>query len=212
MGRNIVSVASNKSHSCKSCDGGDQSGPKEVMMPPMNDPRIISLHGEVNEYSISSVIAQLLYLANLSRQPIYLIISTYGGSVDEMFSLYDVIKALPCPVCTIGLGKIMSAGVLLLAAGKKGNRLISKSSRIMMHPISGGAEGNIFDIMNESQEMLRIHDLMIESLVKETKMSSKEINKIFASGHDFYVAAEKAIEYGIVDGFLGESKTCQVNT
>jgi ATP-dependent Clp protease protease subunit len=82
--------------------------------------RIIYLSGEVNEHSIAQVIAGIVILANQdNRAPITLLVSTYGGSVDEMFSLYDVIKHVSCPIHTIGLGKVMSAGVLLLASGKK---------------------------------------------------------------------------------------------
>ena len=63
--------------------------------------RIVVLHGDVNEHTIAAVISQLLQLANVSRKPIHLVVSTYGGSVDEMFSLYDTIKFLPCPVHTM---------------------------------------------------------------------------------------------------------------
>ena len=113
----------------------------------VDNTRIVYLHGEVSEHSIAIVIAQLLHLANLNRNPIYLVVSTYGGSVDEMFSLYDILKFLPCPVHTVALGKVMSAGVLLLASGVKGKRLIGGSSRIMVHPISGGVMGNVFEPM-----------------------------------------------------------------
>src|SRR5574343_563787 len=111
--------------------------------------RLVVLHGDVNEFSISMVVAQMLHLASLNHKPIHLIISTYGGSVDEMFTLYDTIKFLPCPVHTIALGKVMSAGVLLLASGTKGKRMIGRSARIMMHPVSGGAVGNVFEVMND---------------------------------------------------------------
>jgi ATP-dependent Clp protease protease subunit len=166
--------------------------------------RIVVLHGDVNEHTISHVIVQLLQLANQNHKPIHLVISTYGGSVDEMFSLYDTIKFLPCPVHTIALGKVMSAGVLLLASGVKGKRLIGKSARIMIHPISGGVYGNVFEAINEVKEHERLQSLMAEALQKETKMSREEIDNIMKAGHDWYLTPEEAIRMGIVDGYIGE--------
>src|SRR4051812_38599097 len=94
-------------------------GLEQIILPSLqSNDRIVYLSGEVNEHTIANVIVQLLSMANQSNKPIHLVVSTYGGSVDEMFSLYDAIKFLPCPVHTIGLGKIMSAGVLLLASGQ----------------------------------------------------------------------------------------------
>lgn len=168
--------------------------------------RIVVLHGDVNEHTISSVIAQLLHLANINQKPIHLVVSTYGGSVDEMFSLYDAIKFLPCQVHTIALGKVMSAGVLLLAAGEKGKRLIGRSARIMMHPVSGGAYGNVFEVLNESKEHQRLHDMMVDALVRETSMDVAQIQKIMKSGHDFYITADEAIKMGIVDRIVGDVK------
>lgn len=166
--------------------------------------RIVMLHGTVTEESIATCIVQLLYLANQNRNPIHLVISTYGGSVDEMFSLYDTIKFLPCPVHTVALGKVMSAGVLLLAAGVKGKRLIGKSARIMIHPIWGGTEGNVFQQMTSAKEAVRMQNLMVDALKVETKMSPSEIKKVMNSGHDFYLTAYDAIKAGIVDKFAGE--------
>lgn len=172
--------------------------------------RIVVLHGDVNEHTISSVIAQLLHLANLNRKPIHLVVSTYGGSVDEMFSLYDTIKVLPCPVHTIALGKVMSAGVLLLAAGEKGRRLIGRSARIMMHPVSGGVYGNVFEVLHETKEHRRLHDLMVEALEAETKMKRADIQKIMKAGHDFYITADDAIKLGIVDRMIGDKRSKKV--
>lgn len=180
---------------------------EQLMMAQQPDnSRIVVLHGDVNEHTISSVIAQLLHLANMSRKPIHMVVSTYGGSVDEMFSLYDTIKFLPCPVHTIALGKVMSAGVLLLASGEKGKRLIGRSARIMMHPVSGGMYGNVFEILNESKEHTRLHDLMVNALESETKMKRSDVQKIMKAGHDYYITAEEAIKLGIVDRIVGDTK------
>lgn len=166
--------------------------------------RIVVLHGDVNELSISSVIVQLLQLANQNHKPIHLLISTYGGSVDEMFSLYDTIRFLPCPVHTIALGKVMSAGVLILASGVKGHRLIGRSARIMIHPISAGVFGNVFEAMNEVNEHQRLQKLMVDAMREETTMSSKQIEKIMQAGHDYFMTPEQAVEFGIVDKIVGD--------
>jgi len=168
--------------------------------------RLVVLNGEVNENSISMVVAQMLHLASQSTKPIHLVISTYGGSVDEMFTLYDTIKFLPCPVYTIALGKVMSAGVLLLASGAKGKRMIGKSARIMMHPVSGGVAGNVFEVLNDTKEHKRLHDLMVDSIVKESKATKKQIDDIMKSGHDVFLLPEEAIKLGIVDKIIGEKE------
>ena len=176
----------------------------QSMPPQSNDSRIVMLHSEINEHTIAFVISQLFHLASQNHKPIHLVISTYGGSVDEMLSLYDVIKFLPCPVHTIALGKVMSAGVLLLASGVKGSRMIGKSARIMIHPVSGTVGGDVFTVQNEANEQRRLHDLMIDCLCKETKMSKKVIDEIMKAGHDYFMLPTDAIKMGIVDKVIGE--------
>jgi len=165
--------------------------------------RIVYLAGEVSEQSIAHVTATIIALANQDKtSPIKLIISTYGGSVDEMFSLYDVMKYVPCPVHTIAIGKVMSAGVLLVAAGSKGNRLIGRSTRIMVHPISAGVEGTVFTMENEMAETRRMQQLMEELLLAETKMSKAQLTQIMKRGHDTYLTANEAVKLGIVDAIF----------
>jgi ATP-dependent Clp protease, protease subunit len=181
-------------------------GLERMLSAQADNTRIVYLHSEVTEHSIANVIAQLLHLANLNRNPIYLIVSTYGGSVDEMFSLYDIIKFLPCPIHTVALGKVMSAGVLLLAAGVKGKRLMGASARIMIHPMSGGVIGNIFELENQTQEARRLQTLMCQRLVKETTMSKKQVeDEIMKPMLDYHLTPQQAIKLGIVDRIIGES-------
>jgi len=166
--------------------------------------RVVFLHGDVTEQAIAGVIAQLLSLATISTKPIHLVLSTYGGSIDEMFSLYDTIKFLPAPVYTVALGKVMSAGVLLLASGAKGKRLIGASSRVMIHPVSGGALGNVFEVENQTKEMRALHDRMVAMLAKETKMKRKFLeDAVMKRKVDHFVTPEQAIELGIADKVIG---------
>jgi len=165
--------------------------------------RIVYLAGEVSEQSIAHVTATIIALANIDKSsPIKLIISTYGGSVDEMFSLYDVIKYIPCPVHTIAIGKVMSAGVLLVASGSKGNRLIGRNTRLMIHPISAGQEGTVFQMRNELAETSRMQALMEQLLVSETKMSKVAVANLMKKGHDTYITAKEAVKLGIVDAIF----------
>jgi ATP-dependent Clp protease protease subunit len=201
MGRSIAKAT-------KSPAAGKSNSIEELMM--MQNPyqgadaRLVVLHGEVNEQSICNVIVQLLQLANQNHKPIHLVLSTYGGSVDEMFSLYDTIRFLPCPVHTIALGKVMSAGVLLLASGVKGKRMIGRSARIMIHPISGGIGGNVFEAMNEMKEFERLQELMSTALQNETTMKKEEIDSLMKAGHDCFLTPEQAIKMGIVDKIIGD--------
>jgi ATP-dependent Clp protease protease subunit len=177
---------------------------ERVVASQVDNTRIVYLHSEVSEHSIANVVAQLLHLANLNRNPIYLVVSTYGGSIDEMFSLYDVIKFLPCPVHTVALGKVMSAGVLLLAAGVKGKRLMGASARIMMHPLSGGVYGNIFEMEHQTQEARRLQELMVTALVKETRMTRKQVEEtVMKPMLDYFLTPQQAIKFGIVDKVMG---------
>ena len=194
MGRQVLSNSKNNADESivvQSLQTGDSS-------------RMVVLHGDVNEASISMVVAQLLHLASQNNKPIHLVISTYGGSVDEMFMLYDTIKFLPCPIHTVALGKVMSAGVLLLASGTKGKRMIGKNARIMIHPVSGGVMGNIFEVINDTKEHKRLQDQMVDAIVKETNASKSKIEEIMKSGHDVYLLPEEAIKLGIVDKIIGE--------
>jgi ATP-dependent Clp protease protease subunit len=174
------------------------------MLLSQDEDRMIYLAGDVNEITITSVIAQLFSFAKKdSQKPIYVVISTYGGSVDEMFSLYDAIKFVNAPVYTIGIGKIMSAGVLLLASGKKNKRLIGKNARIMIHPIFGGSMGNVFEQQNELNEMKRMQKQLNECLANETEKSLKEIENLMKTRIDTYLTPDEAIKFGIVDNLIG---------
>jgi len=174
-----------------------------VIMGSNDGARIVMLHGDVTEYSIAATIMQLIAYANMNnKKPITLVISTYGGSVDEMFSLYDVIKFLPCPVHTLALGKVMSAGVLLLASGKKGHRTIGSNARIMIHAISGGVGGNVLEILNQSDEIKRMQEQMTKTILAETKFTEKELSDIMNSKGDVYITPEQAVKFGIVDQII----------
>ena len=134
-------------------------------------------------------------------QPIDFIINTPGGSALGMFALYDVMKMVQedCDINTFGLGSVMSAGVLLLAAGTKGNRKIGKNCRVMIHSVQSGTHGASHDIENEVTEIMYTQQQYLAALVKETKMTEKQLDKMMARKMNVYLSAEEAVKFGIAD-------------
>ena len=173
-------------------------------MPHQDEDRIIYLAADMTEYSITNVINQIFVLAKRdAKKPIYLLINSYGGEIDSMFALYDAIKLIEAPIHTIALGKVMSAGVLILASGKRGERSIGANCRVMIHSILGGNYGNVFEQQNNMSEMNRLQKLMEKCLAKETGQTKKKIHKIMKKGQDKYLTAEEAKDLGIVDKIIG---------
>lgn len=165
-----------------------------------DETRLVMLAGTVNQSSISSVIKSLFELEFKSPEtPIHLVIDTYGGSVHSMFSLYNAMQAISSPVYTIGLGKIMSAGVLLLAAGEKGHRKIGQHATVMIHPVSSINHGNIFEMEHDLEETRRLQDLLVEALSDESSLTKKKLEKIMEREKDQYYEADEVISMGIVD-------------
>ena len=170
----------------------------------MGPDRTIFLTGAVEEHTIANVQAMLLgYAAQSASKPVYMVVSTYGGSIDEMFGLYDLIKMLPYPVHTVGIGKVQSAGVLLMAAGEKGHRLIGANASIMMHALSGGMQGSVFELDGTMQECKRQQRLLVSALHDETGMTVQQIEKIMRAGRDYYVTPQEAVKLGIADKLVG---------
>lgn len=172
-------------------------------MVPLPPNRIIYISGDITEQQISAITSTMFVLAGQDpHKPIQLIVSTYGGVIDEMFGMYDVMQFIPCEVQTVGIGKIMSAGVLLLAAGAKGSRQISENSRVMIHSIRGGAVGNIFEIINETDEMKRMQRKLTDLLVKHSSMTVQQVEKYMKAGHDCYITPDEAVKLGLVDTII----------
>ncbi len=169
-----------------------------------DDERIILLSGDISESSIAMASTALLSMANRDRhRPIHMIINTYGGSIDEMYCMYDVMKYVKTPIYTVGLGKIMSAGVLLLAAGTKGKRLIGQNARVMIHSISSGVFGNVFEIMSYAEEVERMQKKYEACLVSETKLETESLNNLMKKTIDQYMTSSDVVKFGIADHIIG---------
>ena len=131
-------------------------------------------------------------------------ISTAGGAADDMFAMYDVMKWVQrsVDISTIGIGKVMSAGVPLLAAGTKGKRFLAENARIMIHNASAGAAGIIPTMEEEINEFKNIQDMYIRLLSENTNMSEKKIRSMLKKKANIYLSAKQAIELGIADHIL----------
>ena len=180
----------------------------------------VYLVGDITEEKSEEILASLLYtsekLTSTSPpsteeedivtiyEPMEIILSTYGGSVVDMFAMYDMIRMLKekHEITITALGKVMSAGVLLLASGSKGKRRIGRNCRVMLHNVSAGYHGTIPNIQNEIKEIEWLQKKYISCLSEETGMSKRKIRKMLEKGVDVYISAEKAVKYGIVDEII----------
>jgi len=182
--------------------------------------RAVSLYGDVEEDSCAPLIFCMLSLRDSGKReelknpedsecketietylPFKFFISTHGGSAHEMFAVYDIMRMVKkdCDIETIGIGKVMSAGVLLLAAGTKGKRKMGKNCRVMLHPVSAASIGDISDLENDTQEIKWLQKQYLEGLVENTDMSEKHVKKLFKKKTNTYLSAKEALKCGIVD-------------
>ena len=173
------------------------------------DLRIVGLFSNVDEEKVSELVTGLLYMNALNkaekeedkRKDIDFYVSTCGGSADDMFALYDIMKDVQktTDISTIGMGKVMSAGVLILASGTHGKRKIGKNCRVMIHSVAAGNHGELNHMINELEEIKNMQEMYIKCLVSETKMTETVLRNMLERGVNVYLTAEEAVEYGIAD-------------
>ena len=169
----------------------------------LND-RIIMLNEEVNNVTAGLVVAQLLFLEGQDPdKDISLYINSPGGSLTAGMAIYDTMNFLHCDVVTYCVGQAASMATILLAAGTKGKRYSLPNSRVMIHQPYGGATGQARDVSIAANEILRWRAKINEILSKTTGKPVAQIEK--DSDRDFYMTAEEALKYGIVDKVI-ESK------
>ena len=184
----------------------------EEMAPKEPDLRTIGIFTDVESEKIAELVHGLLYLNETNKMepdpekhlPVDFYISTYGGSADDMFALYDIMRQVKetTEIHTIGMGKVMSAGVLLLAAGTKGKRKIGKYCRVMIHSVIGGSHGSLPNLANEMEAMQQIQKDYIQVLVEETSMTKKQLKNMLERKVNVYLSAEEAVELGIADEII----------
>lgn len=160
--------------------------------------RIIFLGEDVNEHTANVVVAQLLHLAyDDNKKDIKLYINSPGGSVYDGLAIYDTIQYIGPDVQTIGIGLQASMGAFLLSSGTKGKRFALPNSRIMIHQPSSGTQGKITDQEITLREGLFLKQKLNEILAKNTGQKISKIEK--DADRDFWMSAEEAVKYGLVD-------------
>lgn len=162
--------------------------------------RIIILTGEINDQVASIIVSQLLYLDSLNSDDISLYINSPGGSVSAGFAIYDTMNYIKSDVSTICFGIAASMGAFLLSSGQKSKRCCLPNSEVMIHQPLGGAEGQATEIKIAAEHILKLKEKLNKLLSKNTNKDIKAIEK--DTERDFYLSAEEALKYGIVDKVL----------
>jgi ATP-dependent Clp protease protease subunit len=165
---------------------------------------LIKLYGAVTEERAEEAIDSMLKYTYSGGDLIQFIISTHGGLVSEMFSIYDIMRSCKndCVITTLGIGKVMSAGVILLAAGTKGSRQVGENCQIMLHGLKAEQGGYLPAMENDLENLNQLQERYIKVLSKETNMSKRYIKKLFNRKLDVYLTAEEAVELGIADEII----------
>ena len=195
-------------------ESDSEKGSKPVVLSAFNT---IGLVGEITEETSNEVIFAMTTLKETIKTvvgdiaddeadkeqecEIEMFISTPGGNADDMFAIYDVMRLVKdeCDIKVTGVGKVMSAGVLLLAAGTKGKRRIGKNCRVMIHSVIGGVHGGFYNVENEMDEIRWVQTQYIKMLASETDMSQAQLKKMLQRKVNVYLSAEEAVEMGIAD-------------
>ena len=160
--------------------------------------RIIFIDGEITDTTADLVVAQILFLdSQSSDKDISLYINSPGGSVTAGLAIYDTIQSIKCDTQTICLGQAASMAAILLASGTRGKRFALPSSRVMIHQPWGGAKGQASDIAIQAREIIRLKKMTIDYFAYHTGKSFDDVAKDME--RDFYMSAEEAVNYGIVD-------------
>ncbi len=171
--------------------------------------RIIFLGTAIDDQVANSVVAQLLFLESEdAEKDITMYINSPGGSVSAGLAIYDAMLYVRSDVSTVCVGQSASMGAVLLSAGAKGKRLILPHSRVMIHQPLGGAQGQATDIEIQAREILKIKRLLNDILVRHTGKPLKQIEK--DTDRDYYLSAEEAIAYGLVDRLVTRHESVKV--
>lgn len=168
--------------------------------------RIIFVGTAIDDAEANTIIAQLLFLQSEdANKDIYMYINSPGGVVTSGLAIYDTMQYIKSPVSTICIGQAASFGALLLASGAKGKRFALPNARIMIHQPLGGAQGQATDIEIQTREIVRIKKLLNEILAKHTGQALAKVEK--DTDRDFYMGADEALKYGIIDEVISTMKT-----
>ena len=167
--------------------------------------RIIFLGDDVNEHTANLIVAQLLFLDNEdSKKDIYLYINSPGGSVYDALAIYDTMQYVKSDVQTVGIGVQASAAAFLLSSGTKGKRFLLPHATVMIHQPSSGTKGKVTDQEIDLKEALRVKRLMEQIMAKNTGQKPEKIHNDME--RDFWMTADEAKKYGVVDEVIPSNK------
>ena len=167
--------------------------------------RIIFLTGEVNDEVSSLVCAQLLFLESENpKKDIFFYINSPGGSVTSGMAMYDTMQYISCDIATTCTGLAASMSAVLLTAGTKGKRSALQHSRIMIHQPLGGAQGQASDIEITAREIQKLKKELYTIIAEHSGNPYKKIEK--DSDRDYWMTAQEALEYGMIDKVLIREK------
>lgn len=171
---------------------------KEEVKKDLSRTRCVFLNGRVDEKSSKQVIEDLIHLERESPlEDIYLYIDSYGGYIDSMFAIIDVMDLVHCEVQTICIGKALSAGALILSNGTKGKRFITPNGRTMIHQLFSFTIGSATEVEEEAKETKRLQRLMEKTFSKNTGRPLSVIKEDLQRSK--YMSAEVSVLYGLVD-------------
>jgi ATP-dependent Clp protease protease subunit len=160
--------------------------------------RIIFLVGPISDTVANAVIAQLLFLASVDpKKDIQLYINTPGGSVTAGLAIYDTMQYIKAPVSTVCIGLAGSMGATLLAAGAPKKRFALPNAEVLLHQVAGGISGEAVEIEITAKQIVKIKEKLNRILAKHTGQSLEKVEK--DTDRDFYLSAEEAKEYGLID-------------
>ena len=167
--------------------------------------RIIFIVGGIDDYVANLVVAQLLFLESEDpKKDIFMYINSPGGVITSGLSILDTMNYLKCDVSTVCFGQAASMGAVLLSCGAKGKRFALPNSRVMIHQPLGGARGQATDIEIQAKEILTLKEKLNKILAEKTNQSLKKIAS--DTERDYFMNAEEAVKYGLVDEVLTERK------
>jgi ATP-dependent Clp protease protease subunit len=167
--------------------------------------RIVFLGTAIDDDVANSVIAQLLFLQmDDGKKDINIYINSPGGSVTAGLAIYDTMQFLTCDVNTYCIGMAASMGAVLLAAGSKGKRFALPNSDIMIHQVSGGAQGQASDVERTVEFMFKLKKRLISILAKHTGQTFEKVH--LDSDRDYYMTADEAKAYGLIDEVVRSRK------
>ena len=163
--------------------------------------RIVFLQGEIYTGNANEVVMKLLYLQSENRRKdIHFYVNSPGGDVAATLAIYDTMQILSCPVATYCVGQAASGAAVLLAGGTKGKRHALPNARVMLHQPYGGVQGQVSDIEIQAEEILRYREVLNQILATHTSQPIEKIAK--DTDRDFFLGAEAAKAYGLVDDVL----------